>query len=214
MTVTSLKGRGCDRPKLIDNLSKIVKAIICPGIHPPELTESFVTELGLGKICQSGDVLIVPTKDYPVYSGWHILQFVCDRLPICPPTDQPTSPLVFISFSAGVVGAIAAATAWRRLGGTVKAFIALDGWGVPLFGDFPIYRVSHDEFTHRSSALMGSGEESFYADPAVEHLELWRSPQTARGWWVNREGERELSTAAEFLTMLLQRFEAANRFIC
>ena len=61
---------------------------------------------------------------------------------------------------------------------------------------------------------MGSGEESFYADPAVEHLELWRSPQTARGWWVNREGERELSTAAEFLTMLLQRFEAANRFIC
>jgi hypothetical protein len=191
-----------------------VKVIICPGIHPPELTESFVAGLRLGEICQSEDILIVPGKDYPVYSGFHILQFVGDRLPTSPPAHLPTYPLVFISFSAGVVGAIAAAAAWRRMGGTVKAFIALDGWGVPLFGDFPIYRVSHDEFTHWSSALLGSGEESFYADPGVGHLELWRAPQTVRGWWVNREGMRSLSSAAEFLTMLLQRFEAANRFIC
>ncbi len=190
-----------------------MKVIICPGIHPPELTESFVAGLRFGRICQPEDILIVPGKDYPVYSGFHILQFVCDRLPICPPTHLPTCPLVFISFSAGVVGAISAAGAWRRLGGTVKALIALDGWGVPLFGDFPIYRVSHDEFTHWSSALMGGGEDSFYAEPPVGHLELWRVPQTVRGWWVNREGESELSTAAEFLTMLLQRFEAANRFI-
>jgi hypothetical protein len=192
-----------------------MKVIICPGIHPPELTESFVAELQLGEICQSEDILIMPGKDYPVYSGFHILQFVCDRLRGNGKTDyqlpitnyQLPIRLVFISFSAGVVGAIAAATAWRRMGGTVTAFIALDGWGVPLFGDFPIYRISHDEFTHWSSALLGSGEESFYADPGVGHLELWRSPQTARGWWVNQEGERELSSAAEFLTMLLQRFE-------
>ncbi|GET35475.1 hypothetical protein [Microseira wollei] len=178
-----------------------MKLIICPGIHPPELTESFVAGLGLGKICQSEDILIVPGKDYPVYSGFHILQFVCDRL-----RDRtPTCPLVFISFSAGVVGAIAAAAAWRRMGGSVKAFIALDGWGVPLFGDFPIYRVSHDEFTHWSSALLGSGEESFYASPGVGHLDLWRAPQTVRGWWVKREGERELSTAAEFLAGVLER---------
>ena len=182
-----------------------MKLIICPGIHPPELTESFVAGLQLDRICQSEDILIVPAKDYPVYSGWHILQFVRDQLPTCPPAHPPTCPLIFISFSAGVVGAIAAGTAWRRMGGTVKAFIALDGWGVPLFGDFPIYRVSHDEFTHWSSALLGSGEESFYADPGVGHLELWRAPQTARGWWVKREGERELSTAAEFLAGVLER---------
>ncbi len=192
-----------------------MKVIICPGIHPPELTESFVAGLELSKFCQPADILIFPTKDYPAYSGWHILQFVGDRLRGDGKTDyqlpitnyQLPIRLVFISFSAGVVGAIAAAKAWQRMGGKVKAFIALDGWGVPLFGDFPIYRVSHDEFTHWSSALLGSGEESFYADPGVEHLELWRSPQTVRGWWVNREGMCEPSSAAEFLILLLDRFE-------
>ncbi|MGB3188280.1 MAG: hypothetical protein WBB43_02490, partial [Limnoraphis sp.] len=68
----------------------------------------------------------------------------------------------------------------------VKALIALDGWGVPLGGNFPIYRISHDRFTHWSSALLGGGVESFYADPPVEHLDLWSSPQTARGWWLHR----------------------------
>ncbi|HAZ45084.1 MAG TPA: hypothetical protein DCZ55_11585 [Cyanobacteria bacterium UBA11371] len=188
-----------------------MKVIICPGIHPPELTESFVAGLELSKFCQPADILIFPTKDYPAYSGWHILQFVGDRLRGDGKTDyqlpitnyQLPIRLVFISFSAGVVGAIAAAKAWQRMGGKVKAFIALDGWGVPLFGDFPIYRVSHDEFTHWSSALLGSGEESFYADPGVEHLELWRSPQTARGWWVNAQGQRAPATAAEFLVGVL-----------
>ena len=160
--------------------------------------------LQLDRICQSENILIVPGKDCPVYSGFHILQFVRDRLPTCPPARLPNSPLVFISFSAGVVGAIAAAKAWQRMGGKVKAFIALDGWGVPLFGDFPIYRVSHDEFTHWSSALMGGGEESFYADPGVGHLELWRSPSLVRGWWVNAQGEREAATAAEFLVGVLE----------
>ena len=50
---------------------------------------------------------------------------------------------------------------------------------------------------------MGGGEESFYADPGVGHLELWRSPQTVRGWWVNREGMRAPKSAAEFLTSII-----------
>ncbi|NJK53546.1 MAG: hypothetical protein HC936_13370 [Leptolyngbyaceae cyanobacterium SU_3_3] len=61
----------------------------------------------------------------------------------------------------------------------------MDGWGVPLGGDFPIYRVSHDRFTHWSSAWWVAGLDSFYADPAVAHLDLWRSPQTVQGRWVS-----------------------------
>ena len=57
----------------------------------------------------------------------------------------------------------------------MKALIAFDGWGVPLVGNFPIYRISHDQFTHWSSELLGKGDKSFYADPPVEHLDLWRS---------------------------------------
>jgi hypothetical protein len=41
---------------------------------------------------------------------------------------------------------------------------------------------------------LGGGNESFYADPGVEHLDLWRSPQTASGWWL-RETETGIKTA-------------------
>jgi hypothetical protein len=151
-------------------------------------------------------LLIFPAQDYPAYSGVHILQFLGDRVPAA-------SELIFISFSAGVVGAIAAALAWQLQGGKVKAFIAVDGWGVPLTGNFPIHRISHDYFTHWSSALLGSGLDSFYADPPIEHLELWRNPQTAQGWWVQHsEGTSETrspTTAAVFLNHLLQRYSGA-----
>lgn len=139
-------------------------------------------------------------------------------------------PLAFVSFSAGVVGAIGAAWMWQFLGGTVKAFIAFDGWGVPLWGSFPIHRFSHDEFTHWSSALLGAGSDSFYADPPVAHLDLWAKPQIAQGWWIQSQvadGEsqsdspithypthdvavsqaaRSPVTATQFLTMLLERY--------
>lgn len=119
-------------------------------------------------------------------------------------------PVLFIGFSAGVVGAIGAAWSWQFLGGRVKAFIALDGWGVPLWGDFPIHRLSHDRFTHWSSAMLGSGADNFYAEPPVEHLDLWRSPQNSLGWWVNSNKGAQPSSylsAAEFLIMLLNRYQ-------
>ncbi|UBF26093.1 hypothetical protein K9N68_31945 [Kovacikia minuta CCNUW1] len=115
-------------------------------------------------------------------------------------------PLVFIGFSAGVVGAIAAAWGWQLLGGAVQAFIAVDGWGVPLGGTFPIYRISHDSFTHWSSALLGAGETSFYADPAVDHLVLWRSPQAVKGWQVSAIASQPIvyTTAATYIANLLR----------
>jgi len=180
-----------------------ISLIICPGIHETQLTESFLTGLHKLNHNQTSNLLIFPTADYPAYSAFHILQFLCQERSL-------TAPLLFISFSAGVVGAIGAAWGWQLLGGQVKAFIALDGFCVPLLGNFPIHRLSHDYFTHWSSALLGTGEDNFWASPPVEHLTLWQQPQTTQGWWIHSEsGKQEQktpATAAEFLTMLLERY--------
>ncbi len=178
-----------------------MSVLICPGIHPPQLTQSFLQNL------RSPDTLtnwfIFPAQDYPAYSAVEILKFL-DK---CEGNRDRASPVLFTSFSAGVVGAIGAAIAWQMRSGQVKGFIALDGWGVPLAGNFPIHRLSHDYFTHWSSALLGAGAESFYAEPPVEHLELWRSPQTTLGWQVKLTGCRVRCSAAEFLLLLLKRYE-------
>lgn len=181
--------------------------VICPGVHAQDLTQSFLAELQ----CQLEEearrsplalhpnlnLIILSPFSYPAAQIW---QQLSDR----------NQPLVFIGFSAGVVGAITAAWGWQLLGGKVRAVIALDGWGVPLFGDFPIHRLSHDYFTHWSSAILGSSGDNFYAEPPVAHLSLWRSPQTA-GWWVHstkpESQPRTYTTAAQFITMLLNRYQ-------
>lgn len=196
-----------------------ISIIICPGIHEPELTESF--KVGLLDMVADGaipavsyanahnyaNILVYPGKDVLVLSALHILQFLRD----CS-VNSLKSPIIFISFSAGIVGAIGAAHLWQLLGGSVKAFIAIDGWGVPLKGNFPIHRMSHDYFTHWSSCLLGSGQNNFYAQPAVDHLSIWKSPQTVQGWWVDSSigiyPPKGYLTAAEFLLMLLKRYEA------
>jgi len=173
------------------------KIVICPGVHSSQLSQSFVTALH-----PSQETLIFPTDTAPAYSPLHVLEFLS--------TTGTTTPLIFIAFSAGVVAAIGAARLWQKQGGTVKALIALDGWGVPLAGDFAIHRVSHDRFTAWSSALLGGGDsDSFYADPAVDHLTLWRSPQTVQGYGVTpgRQPRQTYTTAASFITALLQRYE-------
>lgn len=186
--------------------------IICPGIHEPELTENFRVRL-LDVLCNSAiadnpaNILVYPGKDFLVLSALHILQFLRHRF-----TGSVKSPIIFISFSAGVVGAIGAAHLWQLMGGHVKAFIAIDGWGVPLQGNFPIHRMSHDYFTHWSSCLLGCGQNNFYAEPAVDHLSIWRSPQIVQGCWVDSSIEisppKGRLTATEFLLMLLKRYEA------
>ncbi|MBW4687966.1 MAG: hypothetical protein KME40_23410 [Komarekiella atlantica HA4396-MV6] len=189
-----------------------MRIIICPGINEPALTESFISGW-LDPFSDSStsqnpvSILVFPGKGFLALSAFHILQFLRDRL-----GDNLESPVIFISFSAGVVGAIGAAYSWQLLGGRVKAFIAIDGWGVPLWGDFPISRMSHDYFTHWSSCLLGSGQNNFYAEPAVDHLSMWRSPKTVQGSWVDSKIEifppKGRLTAAEFLHMLLKRYQA------
>ncbi|WP_232731870.1 hypothetical protein [Kamptonema formosum] len=212
-----------------------ISAVICPGIHDPKLTERFLEEL-LSEVnntfpcaCQSANILVFPAESCPAYSAAHILQFISDRLGTgrCPrlpgergggSAHSSGREVILIGFSAGAAGAIGAATWWQAMGGSVAALIALDGWGVPLYGNFPIYRLSHDRFTHWSSALLGAGEDSFCADPPVEHLELWRAPKTVQGWWNPKAGREwqppRPTNAARFLVTLLERHGALLPPVC
>ena len=179
--------------------------IICPGIHEPELTKSFIQGCLNQSHQNSVDILIFPEQGYLTLSTFHILHFLHNRL-----GNKLESPVIFLCFSAGVIGGIGAATAWQLLGGHVQAFIAIDGWGVPLAGNFPIHRISHDYYTHWTSAYLGMGEDSFYADPAVDHLSMWHSPQSVQGKWVNPSVSlsptKNYLSESEFLNLLLKRY--------
>ncbi len=188
-----------------------MKVLICPGIHAPALTEELLASLKSSFPADSNwrkpeNILVFSAQNtYLSLSTFHILQFMQESLG----SPTATSPVVFIGFSAGVVGAVGAAWGWQLMGGKVKALIALDGWLVPLGGNFPLHRLSHDFFTHWSSSMLGSGTDSFYAEPPVEHLTLWRSPAKVTGWWIKSDGIQppRRMTAAEFLIMLLNRYE-------
>ncbi|MGJ3244901.1 MAG: hypothetical protein ACFE0I_02365 [Elainellaceae cyanobacterium] len=207
--------------------------VLCPGIHETSLTQGFIEDLS----DTLGHYWIFPVDRYPAYSPFHLFKWLRDRTNSSPavslsdPANRPYlryPSLTFISFSAGSVAAIGAALAWQRYGGGVEALLAMDGWGVPLWGNFPIYRISHDYTTHWSSACLGSGSDSFYADPAVSHLDLWRSPQSALGWWIQPphpsnnplhsligscpltshvlpHSAQTFTTAANFITTLIER---------
>lgn len=196
-----------------------MSVLICPGMHETALTQSFIagvrSSLKPGAKEEFEQWLVYPTDKYPAYSMIHMLHFLRHDLASTERfRSRLQAPLVVIAFSAGVVGAIGAALAWQQMGGVIKALIAVDGWGVPLYGDFPIHRISHDSFTHWSSALIGTGEDNFYADPAVDHLELWRSPQTAQGYWVSTRQPASQQpmpmSAAVFIIGLLERYGEAE----
>lgn len=155
--------------------------VVVPGLHPPRLTHRFVQSLQpLLK-----DAWIVPGQSIPVYSPQHVFTFLQQQwrqtMKDAELYNGPSQSLIFIGFSAGVVGSLGAARLWQTMGNQVLALIALDGWGVPLYGEFPIHRVSHDFWTHWSSGYFGHTQESFYVEPAIDHLDLWRSPHTASG---------------------------------
>ncbi len=176
--------------------------LICPGIHDRSFTDRFLetfTQLSI----PVHDLLVLPTEQYPPFSAVHILQFLEGKITL-------SNRLILMGFSGGVVGAIGTAWGWQLKGGKVAALFALDGWGVPLGGDFPIHRISHDEFTHWSSGLLGRGRESFYADPPVEHLELWRSLYSITGWQVQSSNNNQVSrrqiSLIKFLEDLLTQY--------
>ena len=171
-------------------------AIICPGIHSVALTTSFIE--AIHNILGETNYLVLPTERYAPYDPQAIARWLKQYYPS--PKDAPA--LSFISFSAGVVGSIVAANKWQLQGGKIDSFVAFDGWGMPLAGNFPIYRVSHDRFTHYTSTMLGGAKQGFFAEPEVEHLEIWRSPN-CWGWQIVGFGLKTRCSLLKYLQNIL-----------
>jgi hypothetical protein len=179
--------------------------VVCPGIHPVQLTADLLRAIGRSP----PDCFVFPSEQMPPYSPHHHRHFLQAQLAAVSHSNPLAVALVFVTFSAGTVGALGAARWWQRQGGRIAAFIAFDGWGVPLHESFPVHRFSHDYFTHWSSGLLGQGASNFYADPAVEHWQLWRSPHQVSGYWVSTASRTppQACTAAEALIALLAHYD-------
>ena len=193
--------------------------VVVPGIHSPTLNYQFIQ--AIQPLLE--EAWVVPGQSVPVYSPQHVFTFLHgqweQRASDSPKTGHDAPSVLFIGFSAGVVGSIGAARQWQARGGGVRALIAFDGWGVPLYGNFPIHRVSHDGWTHWSSGYWGNTQDGFYAEPPVAHLDLWRSPHTAAGIRTDSQqltnrplpdsklsNAQQPETAATFVRSLLERY--------
>ena len=148
-----------------------MQLLICSGYHSSDLTHSFLQ--ALLKVTTPERLWVVPIWSAPGALPWLLSSKQAPRQDYL---------LQIIAFSAGVVGAYPLLLAWQGLGGNGR-LIAVDGWGMPLPGDLTIYRISHDRWTHDTTYFPTAAESQgyFYAQPAVEHLELWQSPDRTTG---------------------------------
>lgn len=183
-----------------ESLKFQMPVIVGPGFHDRALTDRFVRSLP--PFVRPCVVDAFPANPIAVF---HWLTQIFEAPQSAPQSTNknavPTA-LVAIGFSAGVVGLTGALTLWQQRGGQVACFFAIDGWGVPIVG-LPVCRLSHDYFTHWSSLPLGARQGNFYADPPVEHLEMWGSAERVKGQQVSTSGE-EFMTAAEFLQRQLK----------
>ena len=146
--------------------------IFLPGQHPSELTDSLLNgfEFDSYLVCEA----------FPSFSSREQVKFIQKHRAIL------ERNIVIVAFSAGAVGAAETANTIEKWGYNIKSIIMIDAWGVPLYGNFDKYRLSHDLFTHWSSHLLGGGDYSFYADPGVSHLQMWQSSQVVTGYLVEQ----------------------------
>lgn len=149
-----------------------MQLLICPGYHSADLTHDFLQSLL--KVVQPERLWILPMGPIPGAGLPWLLN--TESAP------HKNQVLHVIGFSAGVVAAYPLVMAWQGIGGTSR-LIALDGWGMPLLGMQALYRMSHDRWTHDTTYFPTACESKgyFYAEPAVEHLKLWQSPQVTKG---------------------------------
>ncbi len=182
-------------------------------MHPPSATGQILATLAIDRdLSQLMRVLVSPQQGLGALSAFALRQTLESAIGASGSasgnalgnaavgTSEASTPgLMIWAFSAGCVGAVALATYWQRWRGPVQALFLVDGWGVPCPPTVPVYRLSHDRFTHNTSGLLGQGDVNFYADPAVPHLDLWQHPQVVTGWSVGPGQRAEKLTAADFL---------------
>ena len=175
--------------------------VICGGIHPPALTQSFVTSFQENiNVGDQSPVCVIPNREIAPYDVKQIDRFLNSKYHEV----KAISPLVFIGFSAGVVGVLGAARKWQREGGLIRCLFAFDGWGVPLWESFPCHRLSHDSFSHHTAHLLGGSNHSFYAEPMVDHLDLWGNSLLLEGYFCIRDRQyQQKMTIVEFLNQEL-----------
>lgn len=198
-------------------MTHFVICVICPGFHPPELTDRAIARLDFPPSIQP---IIIPTDQIwpcdPVGIANYIERHMADADLI--PGHHPSPKLNFLGFSAGTIGALGAALLWRDRA-SLGAIVLCDGWGVPLlpvwnwwpdgwpdgWRDRPgqptiaprLYRVSHDRWTHDTWSRMGITTPSFIADPEVEHLTLWSDPHRVSGHAVDATGQAIATLSAK-----------------
>ncbi len=193
-------------------MSKLAVAI-CPGFHPAALTDGWVRSLP--PFAQPHIATALPIDAIALFN-WLIQTFGSPSTTTknSQPSKVAKAPLIAIGFSAGVVGLTGALHLWQQQGGKVAQFFAVDGWGTPIIG-MPVCRLSHDSFAHWSSLPLGAGKVNFYADPGVDHLQLWGSPAAVMGQKVISQQDggwldlrpnvpSQPITAADFVSQQLQ----------
>lgn len=179
------------------------KLVICGGIHPLNWTNSFLKNINFESLnIKKEDILIIDNNLSSAYDGKNIYQNLVNNY-----GQKYQTPLIFIGFSAGVVGALIASRLWQRYGGKILALIAVDGWGVPLIADFPIYTLSHDYFTHLTLIKFDHQIDSFYSYPSVSHEQIWRSPSETKGYWQKSNGIKILSNATTIIKFFLEKYQ-------
>ncbi len=158
--------------------------LIIGGMHASSRTTSLLLTATADGVLNRIPILFYPQAvSLAVLSPYHLRQWL-DHHPRLQGQHQGSVNLLIWAFSAGCIGASGLAHYWHQHRGRVLALFACDGWGVPLVSSFPIYRLSHDHFTHVTSQWLGAGTVGFYADPPVPHLDLWSQPATTRGWQI------------------------------
>lgn len=185
---------------------------ICPGFHPPALTRSFLAALMHDRPASwAGSTCGVMPSHLPPYSPYHVLQSLEQHLSHLQLVSSDPPAIVWIGFSAGVVGALGAAQHWQAQGHTVLGLIAVDSWGLPLRADFPIYSLSRDGAKPTNHSLADwitryfmPDLPHFYAEPPVDHLFLWGSPDQVQGWSQDYSGLRHRTTAIRFILDCLE----------
>ncbi|PZV11121.1 MAG: hypothetical protein DCF21_17405 [Leptolyngbya sp.] len=182
---------------------KQVTLLVCGGMHPPSYTGQVLSTIAEDReLSRRSQVICAPQQARGVLSPFALRQALESSLENSlekSAAEAAPPALIIWAFSAGCVGAAALATHWQRYRGRVLALFMADGWGVPRDPGVPVHRLSHDQITHDTSRWLGSGDEDFYADPAVPHLTLWQQPQMVTGWAIASGSARESMTAAEFL---------------
>ncbi|MGF1516871.1 MAG: hypothetical protein ACFCVB_03575 [Nodosilinea sp.] len=188
---------------------KQVTLLVCGGMHPPSYTGQILAVIARDReLSHLSQVVCAPQHDLGVLSPFALRQVLENHLALentfasdlgKSAAEATPAALIIWAFSAGCVGAAALASHWQRYRGRVLALFMVDGWGVPRDPGVPVHRLSHDQTTHNTSRWLGSGDEDFYADPAVTHLPLWQQPQRATGWAITPGQARQRITAAEFL---------------